>query len=86
MESKEAANIIRFNLIDRGGCDSFSSKEIEALNMAAAALEAQNRLTEMLNKQIEAYTEERNSIYFGDCEYGRMTAYEHCLEVLEDDE
>lgn len=85
MESKEAANIIRFNLIDRGGCDSFSSKEIEALNMSAAAFEAKNRLTEMLNKQIDAYAEQHKGRDLSDLEYGRITAYEHCLEVLEDD-
>ena len=58
----------------------------KALEMAITALESQNRLTEMLNKQIIAYAQQNKNRHLSDLEYGRKTAYEHCLEVLKDDE
>lgn len=61
-------------------------KRVEALDLAIKALETQERLTKMLYKQITAYAEMKKSKHFSDLEYGRMTAYAHCLEVLNDDE
>ena len=58
----------------------------KALDMAIKALESQNRLTEMLNKQINAYVEQNKNRHLSDLEYGRKTAYTHCMEVLENDD
>lgn len=58
----------------------------EAVSMAIKALETQEKLTKMLYKQMTAYAETEKSKHFSDLEYGRMTAYAHCLEVLNDDE
>lgn len=59
---------------------------VTAYDMAIQALELQNKLTEMLNKQIKAYAEQQNNRHLSDLEYGRKTAYRHCLEVLKGDE
>lgn len=39
MSNQEAINIIKYNLLDCGGSDGFSSREIEALNKAIDALQ-----------------------------------------------
>lgn len=59
------------------GYVGFDNEDNEALDRAIKALEAQERLTEMLYKQITAYAEMKKSKHFSDLEYGRMTAYEH---------
>lgn len=60
----------------------YDERFVEALDMAVKALIQQERLTEMLNKQMTAYMEMEKSKHFNDLEYGRKTAYAHCLEVL----
>ena len=72
---------------DRKGIGDVMCSEIaNACHMASKALESQQRLKEMLNKQLKAYAEQSKNRNFSDLEYGRMTAYDHCLEVLENDE
>lgn len=39
MNNKDAVYILKWNLLDRGGCDSFSADEKEALNKAIDALQ-----------------------------------------------
>ena len=63
-----------------------TSGDADALKAAIKALEAQERLTEMLYKQITAYAEVEKSKHLNDLEYGNKIAYAHCLEVLTDDE
>ena len=41
MSNEDAIEIILYNLLDRGGCDSFDEKDKEALHMAVEALEQQ---------------------------------------------
>ena len=41
MTKEEAIEIILYNLLDRGGCDSFDKQDKEALLMAVEALEQQ---------------------------------------------
>lgn len=61
-------------------------KRVEALDLAIKALETQERLTQMLYKQITAYEELEKSKHLNDLEYGNKIAYAYCLEVLNDDE
>lgn len=42
-----------------------------------------NRIKETLEKQIKAYKQMEEKRNLNDLEYGRLTAYTHCLEVLE---
>jgi hypothetical protein len=63
----------------------YDAEGIEALNKAIKMLKTQERLTEMLYKQITAYAEMEKTKNLHDLEYGRKTAYAHCLEVLNDD-
>ena len=91
MTKEEAKNTLKslknyYNDKNEDSYVGFDNEDNEALDMAIKALETQDRLTEMLNKQMTAYAEMKKSKRFGDLEYGRMTAYAHCLEVLNDDE
>ena len=85
MTNKEAISIM--NVIIHMIEPQYDTDRVEeAVSMAIKALETQERLTKMLYKQITAYAEMKKSKHFSDLEYGRMTAYAHCLEVLNDDE
>lgn len=54
MTNSEAVSVIRYNLLDRGGCDSFSKKEIEALSLAILALELLDKISK---RDIERFSE-----------------------------
>lgn len=44
MTNQDAVYIIKWNLLDRGGCDSFTSDEREALNKAIESLETTRKV------------------------------------------
>ena len=48
MTNQDAIYIIKWNLLDRGGSDGFSSREVEALNKAIESLETKRKVGEWI--------------------------------------
>lgn len=80
-EVRETREVLQ-KQIDRYG-QEYDAEGIEALNKAINVLKTHERVTEMLYKRITAYAEVEKSKHLNDLEYGRKTAYAHCLEVDE---